>query len=200
MPGKERKMRKAEKNDGQSVLQTEELTESVPAEKKRKPRVARKTSKKSDVEAAPSDAPVERLAEVGDIVTVHYTGTLDKGDTFDTANERNPLVFTIGANSVFPKLEYSVVGMKVNQRKVVRLTPNEGFGFWIKDNIITVERATFPADEDILIGKKAKVAYSGGTERLMKVIEVTDSEVKLDANHPLAGLFLTYDLMLAAID
>ena len=142
---------------------------------------------------------VERLAEVGDTVTVYYPGTLDKGDTFDAADERNPLVFTIGANTVFPKVEYSVVGMKVNQRKVIRLTPTEGFGFWSKDNFVTVDRTTFPANEEISVGKKAKVAYSGGTEKLMTVVEVNDTEVKLDGNHPLSGLFLTYDLMLAAI-
>ena len=189
-----------EKNDGQDTIVTDEIERVVPAAKKRKSRAVGKVSKKSVVTSVLSDAPVERMAEIGDTVTVHYTGTLDKGDTFDTANERNPLVFTIGANKVFPKVEYSVVGMKVNQRKVIRLTPTEGFGFWSKDNVITVERTTFPAEESLMVGKKAKVAYSGGTERVMKVIEVTDTEVKLDANHPLAGLFLTYDLILAAIE
>jgi FKBP-type peptidyl-prolyl cis-trans isomerase 2 len=193
-------MRKAEKKDAQGTIEAGEIKETAPAVKTRKPSAAKKTIKKSEAKSAPSDAPAERLAAIGDTVTVYYTGTLDKGSTFDTADEQNPLVFTIGANTVFPKLEYSVVGMKVNQRTVVRLTPTEGFGFWRKDNVITVERTTFPADEEIVVGKKAKVAYSGGTERLMQVIEVTDSEVKLDANHPLAGLFLSYDLMLAAIE
>ena len=192
-------MRKSEKTEGQSTKQSEEIAEQVSAEKKRKPRAVKK-AKKSEVEAAPSDAQAERRAEIGDTVTVYYTGTLEKGGTFDIADERNPLVFTIGANKVFPKLEYSVVGLKVNQRTVVRLTPTESFGFWSKDKIVTVDRTTFPAEEEIVVGKKAKVAYSGGTERVMKVIEVTDREVKLDGNHPLAGLFLTYDFMLAAID
>ena len=195
-------MRKAENSEGQSTLPAEEIkAQQAPAEKIKKPRAPRKATKKSDIETTPSNAPaVERLAEIGDTVTIHYTGTLEKGDTFDSADEHNPLVFTIGSNKVFPKLEYSVVGMKVNQRKVVRLTPTEGFGFWDKNSIITVDRTTFPPEEEIVIGKKAKVAYSGGSERVMKVIEVTDTEVKLDANHPLAGLFLTYDLMLAAIE
>jgi FKBP-type peptidyl-prolyl cis-trans isomerase 2 len=194
-------MRKAEKNEGLDTEETGQKKTMVTAEKKRQPKTEKKGSIKSGTEAEPSDMQVgERAVETGDRVTVHYAGTLDDGEVFDTADGKNPLIFTLGSKQVFPVLEYSVLGMKIGETKKIRLKPIEAFGPWMETAVITVERMTFPADEEIVVGKKAKVAYSGGSERVMRVMEVTDTSVKLDGNHPLAGLYLNYDLKLAAIE
>ena len=83
--------------------------------------------------------------------------------------------------------------MKVGETKTFAISPLEAYGIWQEDRVITVERNTFPAAEHIEVGKQAKVAFSGGTEQVMKVVEITDTGIKLDGNHPLSGYTLTYN-------
>ena len=135
----------------------------------------------------------DRSADTGDTVTVEYIGTLPNGRVFDKSTSENPFVFTIGEKQVLPAFEYLIKGMKVGETKTFALSPLEAYGIWREDQVITVERNTFPAEEHIEIGKKAKVAYSGGTERVMKVVEINDTDIKLDGNHPLSGYTLTYN-------
>lgn len=133
-----------------------------------------------------------RSPEAGDTVVIEYTGTLPNGRVFDKATPENPFSFTIGANQALPALEFVIKGMKIGETKTFTLNPMEAYGIWREDLVITVERNTFPAHEQIEVGKRAKVAFSGGSEQVMKVIEITDAGIKMDGNHPLAGYPLTF--------
>ncbi len=139
-------------------------------------------------------------AQTGDRVTIHYIGTLENGYIFDSADEEQPLSFTIGQNEVFPALEAAVLGMQVGSAKNVEIPAAEAFGPHLKENFIRVSRQQFPAEREIKPGEKISLAFSDGEERIMRIIQVNESEVVLDGNHPLAGLDLTLALKLVTID
>ena len=151
--------------------------------------------KKAPTPAPPANNSVDpdRLADTGDTVTVEYIGTLPNGRVFDKSTSENPFVFTLGARQVLSSFEHLIKGMKVGETKTFAISPLEAYGIWQEDRVITVERNTFPAAEHIEVGKQAKVAFSGGTEQVMKVVEITDTGIKLDGNHPLSGYTLTYN-------
>jgi len=136
----------------------------------------------------------------GSTVTVQYVGTLDNGRTFDSTTEEAPLVFTIGANQVFPALEQAVLGMGVGETKNVVIPAGDAFGPRLKENVIKVDREHFPVGKEIKAGQKLSIEFSGGKARVMLVTGVTESEVTLDGNHPLAGLDLTFALRLEGVE
>ncbi|MBI1922578.1 MAG: FKBP-type peptidyl-prolyl cis-trans isomerase [Geobacter sp.] len=140
-----------------------------------------------------------KRAEHGDTVSVHYVGTLDNGRIFDSTTDENPLVFTIGANQVFPALENEVMGMKAGEAKNVVVPAAEAFGPRLKENIIEVGRESFPAGKEISVGQKLRIEFNGNRDRVMIVTEVAETAVTLDGNHPLAGLDLTFALRLDVI-
>jgi len=140
-----------------------------------------------------------RRAAAGDRVTVHYIGTLDNGRLFDNADDDSPLTFTIGGGEVFPALEREVTGMLPGEVKNFTLSAEEAYGERTTENILTVARSTFTGERDVRIGQKLGICFADGTERVMRVTEITEEELTLDGNHPLAGLELTFALKLVAI-
>lgn len=138
-------------------------------------------------------------AQTGSTVTISYIGTLDNGRIFHSTDEHGPLTFTIGSDQVFPALELAVTGMRAGEVKNVVLTAEEGYGPRRPENIITVNRQTFPAGKDIVIGQKVNIEFKGGAARLMLVVAVDDCQVTLDGNHPLAGCDLTFALRVDAV-
>lgn len=140
------------------------------------------------------------VAQTGDRVTIHYIGTLDNGRIFDSADEENPLSFTVGKNEVFPSLEAAVVGMKVGLAKNLEIPADQAFGPHLKENMIRVSRQQFPGDRELRVGEKVSMAFADGEERVMRVIKCEADEVTLDGNHPLAGLDLTFAFQLVSID
>jgi FKBP-type peptidyl-prolyl cis-trans isomerase 2 len=135
-------------------------------------------------------------ARHGSTVTVHYIGTLDNGRIFDSADEANPLVFVIGADQVFPALERAVTGMRAGETKNVVIPASEAYGPRLAGNIVTVARTSFPPDRELRPGQRLRVEFGDTKERVMLVTEVGEDTVVLDANHPLAGLDLTFALRL----
>jgi FKBP-type peptidyl-prolyl cis-trans isomerase 2 len=138
-------------------------------------------------------------AQQGSTVSVHYIGTLDNGRIFHSTADEEPLTFTIGRNQVFPALERAVVGMAVGETVNIVIPATEAYGPRLEENIIRVERTQFPAEKEIRVGQKLSIAFAGGQERVMQIAGVTDIEVTLDGNHPLAGLDLTFALRLDGI-
>lgn len=133
-------------------------------------------------------------------VTISYIGTLDNGRIFHSTDEHGPLSFTIGADQVFPALEQAVLGMRVGDVKNVILSAAEAYGPRLQENIIQVSRQSFPAGKDITVGQKLSIDFKGGTSKVMVVIAVSDLEVTLDGNHPLAGCDLTFALRVDAVE
>lgn len=129
----------------------------------------------------------------GDTVTVHYTGTLENGTVFDSSEGRTPLEFEAGAGKMIAGFDKAVIGMKLNEEKTVTLTPEEAYGSYDPRNIVTVPLGNAPQGV-----KAGDTLVAGG--QLVKVIEVRNDTVILDANHPLAGKTLVFTIKVVRIE
>jgi peptidylprolyl isomerase len=138
-------------------------------------------------------------ARIGDTVKVHYQGRLKDGTVFDDSNARQELLeFTIGKSSLIPGFENAVLGMRPGEDKLIELTPQEGFGPHHQDLVVTVGRKEFPADFTPVLGQQLKVTQDE-KELVVSVTAITDDKITLDANHPLAGKDLVFDIKLVEI-
>jgi peptidylprolyl isomerase len=124
----------------------------------------------------------------GDKVKVHYTGKLEDGTVFDSSKDRPPFEFTIGRREVIPGFEKNLVGMEVGDRKTMTVTPEEGYGD-MRDDLLM----------EIKIGQRIKVRQNDGNILDVTIAGVKDNVVIFDANHPLAGKALTFDVELVDI-
>jgi len=140
-----------------------------------------------------------KRAQQGDRVTINYIGTLDNGYIFDNTQESEPLCFTIGAGEVFPYLERAIIGMAPGQAKNLLIPATEAYGPRRKENILVLQRESLPMGNDPKQGQKVQLQLADGSELLMRVVAVNDTELTLDGNHPLAGLDLTFALQLETI-
>ena len=138
-------------------------------------------------------------AKSGDLVTVHYIGTLDNGRIFDQRDAEQPLSLTLGREQVFPALEKAIIGMVVGEVKNIHLSAGQAYGLRLDENLLRVSRELFPAAKKLHIGQKLSVELGGNTQRVMRIRQLDDRDVLLDGNHDLAGCDLTFALQLVAI-
>lgn len=138
-------------------------------------------------------------AQPGDTVQVHYTGKLPDGTTFDSSLQRDPLQFTLGQGEIIPGFEQAVVGMTPGESKTETVPSDEAYGPHRDDMLLEVDRQQLPQDMQPQIGQQLQVRRQDGTSVPVVVADVSDSQVTLDANHPLAGQDLTFDITLVAI-
>ena len=138
-------------------------------------------------------------AKYGDTVKVYYTGKLEDGTVFDSNFDRNPLEFTLGEGQIIPGFEKAVVGMHPGESKTVKVPSDQAFGPHQKELILTVDREQIPPDLKPQVGQQLQVARADGRTIRVKVIEVSESSVTFDANHPLAGKDLIFDIQLLEI-
>ena len=135
----------------------------------------------------------------GDTVRIHYTGTLADGSTFDSSAGRDPLEFTVGSGQIIPGLDIALPGMAVGDKKVVEVPCAQAYGEADPNARQAVPRAEIPADIPLDLGTQLQVQTPTGQVMQVVVAEVTDTEVTLDANHPLAGRDLTFAIVLMDI-
>jgi len=138
-------------------------------------------------------------AKQGDTVKVHYTGKLDDGTVFDTSRNRNPLQFTIGKGQVIVGFEQAIDGMTTGESKTVTIPMENAYGPHRKEMIITMERSKLPADLNPKVGQRLELTQMDDRNILVTVTAVTDSILTLDANHPLSGKNLVFDIELVGI-
>ncbi len=138
-------------------------------------------------------------AKTGDTVKVHYTGKLDDGTVFDTSADREPLQFTIGQGQLIPDFEQAVVGMNPGESKTVQIPSDNAYGPHHEEMVMEVRRKEFPADLDPEVDQRLQVQQQDGQTFAVTVTAVSESSVTLDANHPLAGKDLTFDVQLTEI-
>lgn len=152
---------------------------------------------------------VIRQAQPGDKVRIHYTGTLEDGTLFDTTyeiddcedddcgcGESGPLELVIGAGEFFPGVESALVGMSVGDKKTVTLDADDAFGEYDDEQVMSLPRSEFPDDLDPKVGDTLELTDDDGEGLVVTVTDVADGEVILDANHPLAGEELTFEVEL----
>lgn len=138
-------------------------------------------------------------AKQGDTVHVHYTGTLEDGSKFDSSEGRDPLSFTIGGGQVIPGFEQAVEGMEVNEKKNVTIPVDKAYGPRNEELVLTVPRAQVPPDISPEVGQKLQMQGPNNQPVVVEVAEVADDHIKLDANPPLAGKDLNFEIELVKI-
>ncbi len=131
--------------------------------------------------------------QTGNQVKVHYTGRLDSGQVFDSSADREPLEFTLGQGQLIPGFEAAVTGMQVGDKKTVTIPAEDAYGPRQDDLLFSVERSQLPDTIQPEVGQQLQVNQEGQTA-VVTISELTDTTMTLDANHPLAGENLTFDL------
>jgi peptidylprolyl isomerase len=148
------------------------------------------------VSDTPPDAPA---AKSGDTVSVDYTGKLSDGTVFDTSADREPLEFTLGQGEMMPAFERAIVGMKAGQKKTFTVAAEEAYGSYYEERVVVFSRTEIPKDITPQVGMMLQQTQEDGSVITATIIEVTDETVTLDANHPLAGKDLTFEIELLNI-
>lgn len=139
-------------------------------------------------------------AKKGDTVKVHYQGRLKDGTVFDDSNTRNePLVFTLGDSSLIPGFENAVMGMTPGEKKTIEVPPHEGYGPHHPELVITVDRSEFPSDVTPVIGQQLMISQDGKNSSVVTVSSIAENRITLDANHPLSGKDLVFEVHLLEI-
>ena len=138
-------------------------------------------------------------AKKGDKVKVHYHGKLTNGETFDSSAGREPLEFEVGSGSVIKGFDEGVSGMKVGEKKTINIPVDEAYGQRSEDMLIEFPKDRFPTDMEIKEGMQLMMSNGTGQNIPVIVTEVKDDAVILDANHPLAGEDLIFDIELVEI-
>lgn len=137
-------------------------------------------------------------AQTGDTVRVHYTGRLGEGEVFDSSEGRDPLEFTVGGGQVIAGFDQAVTGMAPGDEKTVVIPAEQAYGPRRDEMTGEVPRAQFPPDIEPQVGQQLQMKQAG-QDFVVTVTEVSDETVRLDANHPLAGKDLTFELELVEI-
>ena len=135
----------------------------------------------------------------GDKVKVHYHGRLTSGETFDSSEGRQPLEFEVGSGSVIKGFDEGVTGMAVGEKKTVNIPADEAYGPKNPEMIIEMPKDRFPDDMELEPGLPLMMSNGSGQDFQVVVAEIKDDAVLLDANHPLAGQELVFDLELVEI-
>jgi peptidylprolyl isomerase len=138
-------------------------------------------------------------AKQGDTVKVHYTGKLEDGTVFDSSVNREPLEFSIGTGSLIPGFEKAVIGMAPGESKTERIEAEQAYGQHREDMVLVVDRQQMPEDMQVGVGQQLQIRQQTGQTIPVIVTDVSDAQITLDANHPLAGENLTFDIQLLEI-
>jgi FKBP-type peptidyl-prolyl cis-trans isomerase 2 len=139
-------------------------------------------------------------AKNGDQVKVHFIGKTENGDIFSSSHGQEPLAFKIGDGTVLPGVDQAVLGMLKGEKKTVTVPPHDGFGEQNESLILTVDRSHFPEDFEPKEGMELQLPQANGGIVFIKILKLLENnQIKLDANHPLAGKTLTFELELLEI-
>lgn len=136
----------------------------------------------------------------GDKVAIHYTGTLTDGTTFDSSDGRDPLEFEVGSGMIIPGLDVALPGMEVGEKKVVKIDAADAYGPVNPEMRQAIPRDGIPEDIPLEKGVQLQMQTPDGQAMPVTVVDLDEATVTLDANHPLAGKDLQFDIELVKID
>ncbi|MBE9520224.1 MAG: peptidylprolyl isomerase [Proteobacteria bacterium] len=138
-------------------------------------------------------------AKNGDTVKIHYTGKMTDGTVFDTSSNKDPLQFTLGSGQVIPGFDEAVTGMAAGEMKTAEIPCDKAYGQRDDNLIIVVDKKDVPVELKPEVGQRLEVGSQSGELLAVTVIEVGEENITLDANPPLAGEDLTFEIELLEI-
>jgi peptidylprolyl isomerase len=136
----------------------------------------------------------------GDNVSLHYTGTLDDGTVFDSSEGHEPLNFTVGSGQVIPGFENAVMSMDLGETKEFSVAPDQAYGDYHEELVKVVPSAAFPPEIKPAIGMAFELELPEGESMPVRIIDIENDEVTLDANHLLAGEVLNFKVRVVSIN
>lgn len=137
--------------------------------------------------------------KAGDKIKVHYHGKLTNGETFDSSQGREPLEFEVGSGQVIKGFDDGVTGMSVGEKKTIEIPSHEAYGPRNEEMVIDMPKERFPQDMTLELGMPLMMTDGQGQNFQVVITEIKENSVMLDANHPLAGQTLIFDLELVEI-
>ena len=140
-----------------------------------------------------------KKVESGMFVSVHYKGTLENGETFDSSHENNPLEVEIGSGSLIKGFENALMGMSLNEKKAFSIEAEEAYGQRDESLVYSFARKDIPADMELEVGQMVGLNSPQGHQIPAQVVEVNDEKVTVDMNHPLAGEKLNFEIEVVGI-
>ncbi|MEJ2727601.1 MAG: peptidylprolyl isomerase [Deltaproteobacteria bacterium] len=138
-------------------------------------------------------------AKPGDTVKIHFTGKMQDDTVVETSQHRGPLEFKIGEGDVISGLEQGIIGMQVGDKKTLTISPQEAFGLPRQELMVDLNKEDIPEGIRLAVGVHLNIQASDGQTFKVKVVDVKEDTVTLDANHPLAGVTLIFDVELIEI-
>jgi peptidylprolyl isomerase len=138
-------------------------------------------------------------AKKGDLVFVHYTGKFDSGEVFDTSADGTPLHFILGEGDIIEGFDKAVTGMAIGEKKTVKIAPEQGYGEYSEDRVISTDRKNFGEDFTPEVDQQLALQMENGERAIATIVDFDDDTVTLDMNHPLAGENLHFELELVDI-
>lgn len=135
----------------------------------------------------------------GDVVRIHYTGKLADGTEFDSSAGREPLEFQVGAGQIIPGLERRVEGMTVGEKETVTVPADDAYGPRDEAQVQTLPRTALPEGMDVSVGTRLQASTQDGRQIALTVVDLNEEQVTVDANHPLAGQDLVFDVEVVEI-
>lgn len=136
----------------------------------------------------------------GDTISLHYTGSLDDGTVFDSSEGGQPLSFTVGSGQVIAGFDDGVRGMEVGETKDITIAPENAYGEYHEELVRVVPKSAFPPNVTPAVGLGFELELPSGQTLPVRIIDVEDDNVTLDANHLLAGENLNFKVRLISID
>ncbi len=138
-------------------------------------------------------------ASTGDKVKIHYTGTLEDGNRFDSSEGREPLEFELGSGQVIPGFDQAVTGMAVGESKTVSIAPEDAYGPRNEQAVQDVPISALPSDLEPVEGMMLQAQNQDQQPIQLTVVSVSEDSITVDANHPLAGKTLNFEISLVEI-
>ncbi len=135
----------------------------------------------------------------GDTVRVHYHGKLDDGSTFDSSQGRDPLEFTVGSGQVIKGFDQALVDMKIGEKKSVHIPVDQAYGQRNQEMVMEYPKKDFPPEMEPQVGMELQLSDNNGQVFPVVISEIRPESVMLDANHPLAGKDLLFEIELVSI-
>lgn len=139
-------------------------------------------------------------AQLGDNVSVSYVGSLSDGTIFDSTEEKEPFQFTLGNEEVIQGFEEGILGMEVGEKKVINIPVEEAYGQHSEELIFNIPKEDVDAEDTLQVGDVLEMPLKDGNSLYANIVEITDDELVIDANHELAGEDLTFEVELLSIN